>query len=73
MRNNMRWNMILKKLDVADHVQFRARFPWLSVMKRDEQYSDKEAQRRFLAAVKAGLNTKPYLRKYFTEVWLESR
>lgn len=49
----------LEKLDVADHVQFRARFPWLSVMKRDEQYSDKEAQRRFLAAVKAGLNTKP--------------
>jgi hypothetical protein len=25
----------------------------------NEQYSDEEAQRRFLAAVKAGLNTKP--------------
>jgi hypothetical protein len=25
----------------------------------NEQYSDDEAQRRFLAAVKAGLNTKP--------------
>jgi hypothetical protein len=25
----------------------------------DEEYSDEEAQRRFLAAVKAGLNTKP--------------
>jgi hypothetical protein len=25
----------------------------------DEQYSEEEAQRRFLAAVKAGLNTKP--------------
>jgi hypothetical protein len=25
----------------------------------DEQYSDDEAQRRFLTAVKAGLNTKP--------------
>jgi hypothetical protein len=24
-----------------------------------DQYSDEEAQRRFLAAVKAGLNTKP--------------
>jgi hypothetical protein len=28
-------------------------------MKNDEQYSEEEAQRRFLAAVKAGLNTKP--------------
>jgi hypothetical protein len=27
--------------------------------KDDEQYSEEEAQRRFLAAVKAGLNTKP--------------
>jgi hypothetical protein len=26
---------------------------------RDEQYSEEEAQRRFLAAVKAGLNTSP--------------
>jgi hypothetical protein len=25
----------------------------------NEQYSDEEAQRRFIAAVKAGLNTKP--------------
>jgi hypothetical protein len=25
----------------------------------NEQYSDEEAQRRFLTAVKAGLNTKP--------------
>jgi hypothetical protein len=25
----------------------------------NEQYSEEEAQRRFLAAVKAGLNTKP--------------
>ena len=25
----------------------------------NDQYSDEEAQRRFLAAVKAGLNTKP--------------
>jgi hypothetical protein len=25
----------------------------------NEQYSDEEAQRRFLAAVKSGLNTKP--------------
>jgi hypothetical protein len=25
----------------------------------DEQYSEEDAQRRFLAAVKAGLNTKP--------------
>ncbi len=25
----------------------------------NEQYSDEEAQRRFVAAVKAGLNTKP--------------
>jgi len=25
----------------------------------NEQYSDEETQRRFLAAVKAGLNTKP--------------
>jgi hypothetical protein len=27
--------------------------------KPDEQYSDEEAQQRFVAAVKAGLNTKP--------------
>jgi hypothetical protein len=27
--------------------------------KTDEQFSEQEAQRRFLAAVKAGLNTKP--------------
>jgi hypothetical protein len=27
--------------------------------KSDDQYSDEEAQRRFLAAVKAGLNTPP--------------
>jgi hypothetical protein len=26
---------------------------------QDEQYSEEEAQRRFVAAVKAGLNTKP--------------
>jgi hypothetical protein len=26
---------------------------------KDHQYSEEEAQRRFLAAVKAGLNTKP--------------
>jgi hypothetical protein len=26
---------------------------------KDDQYSDEEAQRRFLAAVKAGLNTRP--------------
>ena len=25
----------------------------------EDQYSDEEAQRRFIAAVKAGLNTKP--------------
>ncbi len=28
-------------------------------MKNDEQYTEEEAQRRFLAAVKAGMNTKP--------------
>jgi hypothetical protein len=28
-------------------------------MNKNDQYSDEEAQRRFLAAVKAGLNTKP--------------
>jgi hypothetical protein len=27
--------------------------------KSDDQYSEEEAQRRFIAAVKAGLNTKP--------------
>ncbi|HMG78503.1 MAG TPA: hypothetical protein VK591_07460 [Xanthobacteraceae bacterium] len=27
--------------------------------KPEDQYSEEEAQRRFLAAVKAGLNTKP--------------
>jgi hypothetical protein len=27
--------------------------------KQNEAYSEEEAQRRFLAAVKAGLNTKP--------------
>jgi hypothetical protein len=27
--------------------------------RNNEQYSDEEAQRRFLTAVKAGLNTKP--------------
>ena len=32
----------------------------------NEQYSDDEAQRRFLAAVKAGLNTKPQPRKSMT-------
>jgi hypothetical protein len=32
----------------------------------NEQYSDDEAQRRFLAAVKAGLNTKPQPLKSMT-------
>jgi hypothetical protein len=32
----------------------------------NEQYSDEEAQRRFLAAVKAGLNTKPQPLKSIT-------
>jgi hypothetical protein len=32
----------------------------------NEQYSDEEAQRRFLAAVKAGLNTKPQPLKNMT-------
>jgi hypothetical protein len=32
----------------------------------NEQYSDEEAQRRFLAAVKAGLNTKPQPLKSMT-------
>ncbi len=32
----------------------------------DEQYSDEEAQRRFIAAVKAGLNTKPQPLKSMT-------
>ena len=32
----------------------------------NEQYSDDEAQRRFIAAVKAGLNTKPKLLKSMT-------
>jgi hypothetical protein len=27
--------------------------------KQDDKYSEEEAQRRFVAAVKAGLNTKP--------------
>jgi hypothetical protein len=31
----------------------------MSTKRKDEPYSDEEAQRRFLAAVKAGLNTKP--------------
>jgi hypothetical protein len=32
----------------------------------NEQYSEEEAQRRFLAAVKAGLNTKPQPLKSIT-------
>jgi hypothetical protein len=32
----------------------------------NEQYGDEEAQRHFLAAVKAGLNTKPKLPKSIT-------
>jgi hypothetical protein len=32
----------------------------------NEQYSDEEAQRRFIAAVKAGLNTPPKPRKSMT-------
>jgi hypothetical protein len=32
----------------------------------NEQYSDEEAQRRFIAAVKAGLNTKPQPLKSMT-------
>jgi hypothetical protein len=32
----------------------------------NEQYSDEEAQRRFVAAVKAGLNTKPQPLKSMT-------
>jgi hypothetical protein len=32
----------------------------------NEQYSDEEAQRRFLLAVKAGLNTKPQPLKSMT-------
>jgi hypothetical protein len=32
----------------------------------NEQYGDEEAQRHFLAAVKAGLNTKPKLLKSIT-------
>ncbi len=31
----------------------------MNAKKDDEQYSEQEAQQRFLAAVKAGLNTKP--------------
>lgn len=33
---------------------------------RDEQYSEEEAQRRFLAAVKAGLNAPPMPLKSMT-------
>jgi hypothetical protein len=31
----------------------------MTQQKPDDQYSEEEAQRRFIAAVKAGLNTKP--------------
>jgi hypothetical protein len=31
----------------------------IATTRRDEKYSEEEAQRRFLAAVKAGLSTEP--------------
>jgi hypothetical protein len=37
-----------------------------TVQRDDDQYSDEEAQHRFLAAVKAGLNTPPKPRKSMT-------
>jgi len=39
----------------------------------NEQYSDEEAQRRFLAAVKAGLNTRPKPLKSITPKGLQAQ